>query len=185
MGPAARSRLRAARLPTHRSTPTQVYWGLNTAGSSICGPMFGGTILDVRTVSPQGGGSRSIPLVLDRPGTLSFKVRFDGDFVGKPQPLVVTGRPGQADFLFVVADDAGPLRFGLDHWAVGERRSAAAPFDPARSHDFVIDFGSIHAPAGAQQKLAPEYRVTMDGRVVFSGRTAFCPARYAHVFIGR
>lgn len=172
---------------TYRTTPGNVFWGLNACRSSVCSPMFGGTILEVVPVDPVRHIRDPGPvpaLLLSGSGTLSFYLRLNLRALGQSQPLIVSGEPGKADFLYLVIEDATHLRLGFDHWGAGGGRSELIPFDSSGGLAVRIDWGSLHALGPPDHERASSYRVMLNGRLVFSGRSEFYPADLAQIHIG-
>lgn len=172
------------KLRAHASSSSRVFWGLNASRSSMCERMFSGTILQVAAVDPARFAKADPVEQLNQPGTLVFQVRFQLAGIGQSQPLVVTGEPGKADFLYVILESPNRLRFGFDHWGVGGMQSEPVEFDLSRQHELAVDFGSIHALPGGRSDLAGAYQVMLDGRVVFTGSATFHPATLDNVTIG-
>jgi hypothetical protein len=111
----------------------------------------------------------SMPFVAPLRPDLQLNVDFAGIEPGLGEPLVVTGKPGAADFLFV--RPAGPrhVTFHLDHWGRAETSGPPVPIEPGRAHlvNIRLDAGVI---------------VEMDGREVF--RDSIELYSYTDVYVG-
>lgn len=129
------------------------------------------------------------PLVVGR-GAVRLTLRFPrGRRDGGREPLVVTGRPGEGDFLFVEYGNDGRLRFGFDHWGDSRRMiSAPVAVDRTAIHELEIELGSLprEVAVGTNKVVRPgQVRVTLDGAGVFGVETAFHPPGSGELHVGR
>ncbi|MGH7996498.1 MAG: hypothetical protein ACREFX_09120 [Opitutaceae bacterium] len=92
---------------------------------------------------------------------------FDAGKPGRSDPLVVSGAPGDADFLYVRFVTPETAVFGYDSWGFGGPVSAPVRIAPGIPHRLVIEApmmtGTIPGFAGAR---TARLRVTFDGAVV-------------------
>ncbi len=115
---------------------------------------------------------------------------------GGPQPLIVTGRTGAADCLYIQYEADGRVRFGIDHWGVGGPLSEPIQLKPARYHTIELTQGGLFPPAhrdharfsshikpGAKAPVGP-LRLVVDGQLIFEIEHPFHPASAAEVYLG-
>jgi hypothetical protein len=127
-------------------------------------------------------------------GPLDIKLRFPKDHLGKYQPLVVTGRSFQADYVFVYYLDDRHVQICFDHTSGGMQRSSPLAIDYDAVHDLHVDLGSLYPPEthpffdGRTERemimLTRWLRITLDGRVVIEGYQEFYDASPESIFIG-
>lgn len=165
---------------TYDSSPDDVYVGINAIGSTVCGGMFSGTVLDVRPVSPP---NISLPR-LTAQGAIALEMLLDGSVPAAGQPLLVVGRSGMADFIEVVRLDLNHLRFVFDHWGRGGPVGDTIEIDPNLWHSVQIDMGSFRSLGGGHAVRASEYRVLFDKRTVLHGEADLIPATKDNYYIG-
>jgi putative flippase GtrA len=108
-------------------------------------------------------------------GPLELTVFFPPDSLRRNQPLVVAGRTGRADLLYVRTEKPGTLRFGYDHWGYGGGESPPVACDPSQTHLIEVRFGSLlpSARTPAEEALRASLVVRMDGAVVWSRRMPY------------
>lgn len=167
----------------HESGPEQVYWGVNAVGSSISAAMFTGTILGVEPAEPVRGRTKS-PGAITGVGTIGFDLEIDVSAIGKSQPLLVSGRSGAADLLSVQMIDLGHAQFALDHWGVGEQRSAILALDLTHPHHYIVEYGPLYGSRQPGDPRAKSFRVTVDGVTRFEGTEPFYPTTPDEIQIG-
>ncbi|HTX65491.1 MAG TPA: hypothetical protein VMD31_06950, partial [Opitutaceae bacterium] len=162
----------------HPAGPDDVFVGTNPFGASSAQPMFSGRIIAVRAATPEirSGRETSLPN-----GPVSLLVRFPTDAPGRSDPLLVTGRTGAGDLLYVRYLDAHRVQFGFDHWGVGGTVGPPVELKDDGVHRLVLTMGSLYA---APARGSGAVRVTMDGAPVLAGASPCHPARPEQVFIG-
>jgi hypothetical protein len=109
--------------------------------------------------------------------------RFDSE------PLVVTGRSGVGDFVFVRYEAGGRVRFGADHWGIGASVGEPVEIDFDQPHTLEITLGSLYEQVagqeGADKSLRARTEVRLDGRLVFADRLPANPSEASRITIGR
>jgi len=152
------------------ASPGQVFIGESRLWPAMAAGRFSGRILATRT--------RPLPLAPwpdPGGGPIVLRVRLPEGQTGAAEPLLLTGKPGRADVVFVEYVDAGHVRFGLDHWLHAASYSAVVAVDYAATHDIAVWLGSL-APAGSSLAERERFAVDLDGRRVLSMQTPFYDA---------
>jgi hypothetical protein len=165
-----------AEVPSYPVLPSQVFVGRNFAGSSACEIDFSGAISTVQRDQQVGA------VTLAQVDHVEFRLVFSRDYPGRREPLFVRGPVGSADILLVQYLDDTHVRFSLDHWGVGIIESDPIP----------IDFGTVHtlnlrlspSSPGIVDIKTRHFTLTLDGRAIWSGDTAFHPATAETVSVG-
>lgn len=104
---------------------------------------------------------------------------------GTREPLVVTGVPGRADFLFVEHVGEGRLRLGFEHWGKAPIFSAPFGLDFAADHRLEVALGSFPSA-----RRSPGYRPTgqlevwLNGARLWEAAARFFPVSAAEVAVG-
>lgn len=112
-------------------------------------------------------------------GPLRFIAIFPRDKIGRPEPLLATGKNGAGDFAYITYLDANHVRFGLDHWGVGGAASGPIEVEYAAPHEIEIRMSSLYPPTGdpSWKKIPAELReryrsqmeIFLDGKPVLEG----------------
>jgi hypothetical protein len=109
------------------------------------------------------------------------------------EPLLVTGRTGAADCLYIIYQDAGHIRLGFDHWGVGGPISEPIPVHRGPAHTLEITAGALyHRPDSTYDPFAlPKQNapsalldVRFDGQVIWHQSARYYPAKPTEVAIG-
>jgi len=172
----------------HASEAIDLAFGYNSSGSSATYPVFTGQI---RKITPL----ETLPDPSPAYGPLRCIVRFPADRIHRAEPLVVTGRAGAGDFIYVVYSGDDTIRVGYDHWGTGGPLSEPIPLDYREAHQLEVSLGSLLPPSGddaawtgldpaGRRRLAETVTVRLDGRVVLDHRSVPHPARPDEVGIG-
>ena len=160
--------------------PGSAVVGLNAYGSTAASRQFTGIVTGVRQV-----GSDVIPrLVRSGFGAVEMSVVFPSWVPGTQEPLVVTGRSGAGDFVYVRYIDATHVSFGFDHWGVGGLKGPQVETDFARTHRIAISFQALY-PADSASHATNAVKVVIDGRTALEGNFACHPSTADQITIGR
>lgn len=176
--------------PFNASEATELAFGYNACRSSATYPSFTGQI---RKITP-------IDTLTDKPqqyGAVRMAVQFPVVSNPRAEPLVVSGRPGAGDFIYVAYAGDGTLRLGYDHWGIGGPLSESIPVNQQdqETHLLEISMGSL-LPAvennAAWGKVSPETRrqlkatiiIKMDGRTMLQHHSLAYPAGQSEVNVG-
>jgi hypothetical protein len=125
------------------STPEEVAFGYNAIGASTAEILFSGPKLDPERLS-------SMPSGQPPAGAVHMVLRLPGERNLGPEPLLVTGREGAADFVYLSYPDAGHVQFGYDHWGVGGPVSGKIAVRGGESLEVEVSLGSLHYDADPQ-----------------------------------
>jgi hypothetical protein len=98
-------------------------------------------------------------------GPVSLALLLPRNRTGRSEPLVVTGRPGAGDFIYVTYVDANHVRFGVDDWGRFARQSEVQQIDYGIPHLIKVSFGPLLAKSRPPNPSV--LQVTLDHRVVF------------------
>lgn len=149
------------------ASPASALLGFNAFGSSAAGQQFTGRVARVRQVS-----LASLPPPLKATGgygAVEMSVLFPYNMAGYAEPLVVTGREGAGDFVFVSYVDSRHVVFGFDHWGYGGPRSEPVEVDYGQVHRISVTMDSLYPP-GSPPPSRGFVRVSIDGQVVLDNR---------------
>lgn len=174
--------------PFHPSEATELAFGYNATESTAAYPLFTGQI---RKITALDALAEPAPQY----GTLRGSVEFPADLRGSQEPLLVTGRTGAADVVYVAYAADGTLRFGYDHWGVGGPLSEPLALDRNQPHEVEISLGSLWPPLDddvAWSGLAVERRrellasvtIKVDGHLVLQHQGAAHPSRAGEIALG-
>ena len=138
----------------------------------------------VRLTDTETGNAISLPhgnaLWGDYPGPVRMTLSFPQTPEGQGQPIVTSGRPFVGDFLYVIPEAAGQIRFGYDDW--GGRSFTTEPLhvDATRPHELLVSMGSLYPAENATQVGPPELAqlrdyllVVLDGKTIVSRRVPY------------
>ena len=113
---------------------------------------------------------------------------------GRAEPLVVTGKTGAGDLVYVVYVDAHHVRFGLEHWGLAGALGDPVPVDYDAHHEIEISLGSLYPaeespewadwPAAVRQERKSRLSVLLDGRSVLEAPLTAYPAIPSQVTVG-
>jgi len=184
------------------SRPEVVAIGANATGSSVAAAYFGGDFLSIRPADPANVLAASIQLAsripsrppawMGYPGPVRLEVRFPTAVPALPEPLIVTGRTGKGDFIYVRYLTENRIRFGFDHWGVDGGESPPVVVEPGREHWIGISFGGLLPAADSQLyrqepqwlRLRASLVVSLDGRPVFVTPLAAHPTQPGQITLG-
>jgi len=146
--------------------------------TSFVGPGSTGTSSDEKPAGGAGG----------YPGPLRIRLRFPRGMAGTSEPLLVTGRTGAGDIVFVRYDSDTRLHFGFDHWLKGGPVSAAVEIDPDRTQEILLSLGSLLPPSAGSgpdpfAALRKRCLLYLNGRLVLDAASDFYPTPPAAILI--
>jgi len=177
-----------ARRPFHAGSPLETTVGYNAIGSSAAYATFTG---HVSAVTPL----EEFPRPAAAFGAVALTVRLPVDRPGAREPLLVTGRTGAGDFVYVVYDGPDSVRFGYDRWGVGGPLGEPVKVDYGTEHRIEISLGSLYpaiddhagwadAPADWRRNRLARVEVRLDGQPVLEHDSPAHPAGPDEVSIG-
>jgi hypothetical protein len=114
---------------------------------------------------------------------------------GVTEPLLVTGKTGRGDLVFIKYTDPNHVQIGYDHWGVGGGMSAPFAIDYTRPHEITIGLGSLfpegsEAPgtdlsALARRRLRERVTVRIDGTEVCDWSSTAYPSDPGDILVGQ
>lgn len=178
----------AVRRPFFASDATELAFGYNATESTATYPLFGGQI---RKITPIDNLSES----KQEYGAVRCAVLFPTDRPGRQEPLVVSGRTGAGDLVYVVYAGNNTIRLGYDHWNKGGPLSDPIPVDYEKTHLLEVSMGSLmpatdndpawkNLDAEARRSLLENVTIKLDGQVVLTHPSVTYPAKPDEVAVG-
>ncbi|MBI5426133.1 MAG: hypothetical protein HZA32_18830 [Opitutae bacterium] len=179
--------LRAAR-HYHPALASEVAFGYNAIRASTADVRFRGERLAAERLSAWPEPPADF-------GPIALTLRWPEKLpIGRAEPLLVTGRTGAADVIWVRYVDATHAVIGYDCWGRGGPQTPPLAIEPAGVATVQIALGNLFTPrAAAWSALTPEararaaelLRVRVDGRVVLDVPAAPHPTAPAEIKTGR
>jgi hypothetical protein len=163
--------------PFHPSDPVDIVFGFNAIHASTAAASFTGAKLQV---DPIPAFPPPAPVVAGG-GTIHLSVKFPANKPGGREPLLVTGRTGAGDSIYVVYADDSHIRFGYDHWGTPGAMSPPVAIDYGVTHDLTISMSSLDPPGSRTRDAVG---VTCDGDVALNAPGRAYPARPDEIAIG-
>ena len=164
----------------YAADPESLIVGYNANRHSTASSAFSGRITTVGSV----GFDRLPPLrYSDEYGPVEMMVVFPDQLAGLADPLVVTGKTGAGNLVYVRYVDAGHIRLGFDHWGIGGVESDLIPVNYAVPHRLRITMGSLY-PEGSEGTSRSRVRVEVGGRPALDTVYATHPTERAAIKIG-
>jgi hypothetical protein len=119
------------------STPEEVAFGYNEIGASTAEILFTGPKLEATRLAVMPSGHLSF-------GAVHFVAKLPADLNRGAEPLVVTGRQGAADIVYLSYIDPGHVQVGCDHWGFGGPLSGLIAVHGGETLEIEISMGSLH-----------------------------------------
>ncbi len=119
-----------------------------------------------------------------------ISVRLPKTAFGQREPLLVTGKTGAGDAVYLIYEDAQTLRIGFDHWGIGGAVSDPIPIDYSSPHTFEIHLGSLRtfnlsSKANPSDLPRSGVMIEIDSVPVLHANFAPYPARPREIYFGR
>lgn len=125
-------------------------------------------------------------------GAVHLVLKLPSDRSRGPEPLLVTGRQGAADIVFISYPDPGHVQIGYDHWGVGGPLSGAIAVLGGESLEVQVSLGSLHyegdpqwlsLSAADRERLASTVVVHVNGARVLEAKSRpfACEAGEVHI----
>ncbi len=178
--------------PTHPSSVLETCFGFNRVGASAVKPLFTGEIVRVERLPPT---RPRLEPVQAGAGRLLLEVLLPWDRLQRSEPLLVSGKPGAGDLVYVHYTDDQHVQFGLDHWLVGGPLSPPVAVDYARLQSITISTGALYppveaaawgpAPAAQRQAARQTLTIMINDRVVLSCPLIPYDAAAGEIYVGR
>lgn len=151
--------------------------GENTIALGACGRAFTGKILNVAQTHFALSQLKRPTSVASDFGPWRIKVRFVEAPPNHYDPILVSGTPGAADFVYAIYPAPGKIAFGHDSWSFGGITSEIFPLDLSQEHVIEVDHGGLYpkaddVPAAERPALSAKknhLRIVLDGVTVLDG----------------
>jgi hypothetical protein len=111
-------------------------------------------------------------------------VNFPQGATGVAEPLVVSGRTGSGDFVYVKYVDSDHVSVGFDHWSVGGRLGEPIVVDYRKAHRISVAMDSLDDPA-VPSRHPGEVRILLDGAPALECASPCYPSTPTQIRIGR
>ncbi len=172
--------------PFFPAEPAEVYIGHNAIRASSTEVNFNGPSLHADRLSrwPEARTDGAVALTL-KPAA---------EHIVTDEPLLVTGKTGAGEFVFIRYVDKTHFEIGYDKWGVGGPVSELLPLPASGTVVLEISTGALYAEgvfgagdlsAAEVKKLRSTVQVRYDGRVVLSAATASYPASESEIVVGK
>jgi hypothetical protein len=112
-----------------------------------------------------GAGWRFTPPL---PETVTLEATFEALPVGRAEPLVVTGRAGEADLVHVTRTGPATLRVSVERWGRAARESEPLAFQPGQRHRLRVTLPSLATTRDSARNAGGWARVEFDDRPVLA-----------------
>lgn len=127
---------------------------------------------------------------LDAQGPLRLTVRFPTQRPGRSEPLLVTGRTGAGDAVYVKFEEPGRIRLGIDHWGSGGGTGGIVVIPPDDQHELWISTDALLPEtlpglADDWESLRGKCVVMCDGRLIFETELRAHAASAKEIYVGR
>ena len=172
--------------PFNPSRPEEVFIGHNAIGASTSEPNFGGPRLAYERLGEwpaiPTGGARLLTLRLPA-----------GRIAGQSEPLLVTGRNGAGEIVYIKYGDGGSFQIGYDKWNFGGPISRPIAYREGRALEVEISIGALYAPGVFQaegieprewRRLGATVQVRVDGRTVLRQVNESFPTKSEQIQVG-
>ena len=117
------------------------------------------------------------------PGQVKMTLRLPNDRLGTAEPLIVTGKSGSGDSIYIIYQDASHIRIGFDHWGVGGLVSPDILVDYNESHILTVGMGSLY-PAIFTEVGRGRLYVELNGRIIWNVSQEFHPSDSGSITFG-
>ena len=119
---------------------------------------------------------------------LRLRLELPTNRVGYREPLLVTGRTGRGDVLFIEYVDAQSVRFGLDHWGAPGVFSETIAIDFSQAVELEIGLPSLATPADiafAKEVQRGRVFVKVNGALRWAQTIEYFTVEAGEVAVGR
>ncbi|MGD1031911.1 MAG: hypothetical protein ABSA05_12315 [Opitutaceae bacterium] len=117
------------------------------------------------------------------PSPLRLAAVFSPGVAGRSDPLLVSGRSGDGDFLYVRFSGPDTAVFGYDSWGVGGPASKPVKLEAGLVHHLEIA-GPMLTEVVGRPSGNPRLRVVCDGSVVLDANVSYHVRTLERIFVG-
>lgn len=129
------------------------------------------------------GSNSSLSSLNGYPGRVKLTVRFPIDRLGTAEPLIVTGRSGSGDSIYVIYQDSAHVRIGFDHWGIGGLVSPDILINFNETHSLIVAMGSLY-PATISKNQTEQLYIELDGQILWNVQQKFHPSTPGSIAFG-
>jgi hypothetical protein len=117
------------------------------------------------------------------PQPLALDLQLEPGTAGRSDPLIVSGKSGQGDFLVVRFETADSVRFVYDSWGRPGLGSEPVPLPADRRLALRVALPALDRIVGGRSSDADRIRVEVGGRVVLDSPAFFFPRAAADIHL--
>lgn len=117
--------------------------------------------------------------------TQQLTLTFPQGYSGQADPIIVTGRPDEADFLAVNYLDEDTITFRYDSWGHGGPVSLPIKIVPGKSYPLEIVLPSVSALVTSANLPPDRARIIFDGQPVLDSPVAYYQRSPQNIWFGR
>jgi hypothetical protein len=168
------------------STPEEVAFGYNEIGASTAEVLFSGPKLEPERLAAMPSGQPPV-------GAVHLVLKLPSDLGNGSEPLVVTGRKGAADIVYIAYPEPGFVQFGYDHWGAGGPISGKIPVHAGESLEVQVSLSSLRyaddpqwpsLSAADRERLSSTVVVHANGARVFEAKSKPYACAPGEIYIG-
>lgn len=153
--------------------------------------LFKATDIRMRLIALDAGLiPQSADLRLPYPGIVRLTLRLPQGKTGAQEPLLVTGKTGAGDLIYVIYHSPTSIRLGFDHWGAPGTITEPLPVDYDQLVTVVLSNGALHnsGPDPLPADTGPDLRhwlyAEVNGRKVWSQPAEFHAAPPTMIYFG-
>jgi hypothetical protein len=164
------------------SSPRHIGIGWNPV-SEAYGTRFTGQIVRMRRL-PKISDAEPVTV---SPGSIRIHLALVQKHPPGGDPLLISGRPGHGNALFIEYLDGSHIRFGYDHWGVRSYYSEPVELDFSQWHVIEVNTEALYAVPDSTN-LPPRntpFKLWLDQRLVWEATLPFYPCTAVSVAVGR
>ena len=168
------------------STAKEVAFGYNEIGASTAEILFSGPKLEASRLMSMPSGSPAA-------GAVRLVLKLPSDRGQRSEPLLVTGRQGAADLVYLSYPDRGHVQIGYDHWGTGGAASGTIDVHSGEQFEVQVSLGSLHyeddpewllLSAADRERLSSRVVVHVNGARVLDAPCSPFPCGPDELYIG-
>ena len=168
------------------STPEEVAFGYNEIGASTAEVLFSGSKLEAERLAAMPSGQPAA-------GAVHLLLKLPADRINGSEPLVVTGRQGAADMVYIAYTEPGFVQFGYDHWGAGGPISAKVAVRGGENLEVQVSLGSLRyeddpqwgsLSAADRERLASTVVVRANGAKVLEAKSHPFACSAGEIYVG-
>lgn len=182
-------------LATPDLPPTVIYVeGASAEGTEATQPELADGIVGIQRKLPVGiAESAPNHRLANQAGPVKITLRFPQKHRAVSEPLLVTGRAGAGDLVYVIYEDEQHIRIGWDHWGGAATVSELLPIRREEEHTIVVESSALMRRKSEGENITQKQldergqqnaRVILDGNLVLNGLFSAYPLGADEIFVG-